>query len=368
MAILAVRIEDEGTLRFNEFFDYNGKCYALSKSRASSCATGIVLEDFYECTVLTDWIEDIPVIFLWEDPSNKKMKICGWYRKAKIWRKVMQPCLFLEGNICARSLDAVMLTAASRPEAVRPLPERTVDFGDKMYRVIENDEDGYEQLEAIMEKAWPQETIRYDLVPSAMDKGAIRREAAALMGACGGDSRKARYEVCIRQCMAYGQMLMDDACKDIGDIKTLRDYGKMAVTLRSGQADGYYYEALADEHLGFVKEGLKAVNKALNIEPDGADILALKANLLADMGDYSQAASLYSESFDISADEAYLLMKGRVLFIMGNVDGAYEVYRRITDKELLEAAGINLNDMERRWPFVAIRGLKNLLKKGSKEG
>ena len=56
-------------------------------------------------------------------------------------------------------------------------------------------------------------------------------------------------------------------------------------------------------------------------------------------------------------------MKGRVLFMMGNVDGAYKVYREIRDKDLLSEAGINLKDMEHRWPFVAIRGLKSLLKK-----
>ena len=127
--------------------------------------------------------------------------------------------------------------------------------------------------------------------------------------------------------------------------------------------DGYYYKAMAEEQLGFVKEGLRSVNRALQLEPDGADIIALKANLLAAMGSYEDAAALYSESFDISGYESYLLVKGRVLLMMGNVDAAYKVFREITDRELLLAAGINLKDMEHRWPFVAIRGLKSLLKK-----
>ncbi len=368
MAVLAVRIEDEGTLKFNEFFDYNGNCWGLSKSRRSLSDTGIALEDFYQCTVLTDWVQDIPVIFLYEDPSDKIMKVCGWYKKAKIWRKVHHPCLFLEGNICARTLDAVFLPENTRPGAVSPLPRLAGDFGDSMYRVIEDDEDGYELLKNMMEKPWKMENIRFDLAASHMDKARVRREGVRLTAPGEKDIRRGEYEACIQKCMDYGQMLMDDRCSDIGDIKTLRDFARMAVTLRPGLADGYYYEAMADEHLGFVKEGLKAVNKALNLEPDGADLLALKANLLIGLKDYSQAAQLYQESFDISGDEGYLLMKGRALFLMGNVDAAYDVYRKITHKDLLEEAGINLNDMEHRWPFVAIRGLKNLLKKGSKEG
>ncbi len=368
MAVLAVRIEDEGTLKFNEFFDYNGNCWGLSKSRRSASRTGIALEDFYQCTVLTDWVQDIPVIFLYEDPSDKTMNVCGWYKKAKIWRKALTPSLFLEGNICARTLDGVLLPEKIRPKAESPLPQRISDFGDHMYRVIEDDEDGYALLRDMMEKPWKTENIRFDLAPSYMDRAWVRREGARLTASGEKDMRKGQYEACIQKCMDYGQMLMDDRCRDISDIKTLRDYAKMAVTLRPVLADGYYYEAMADEHLGFVKEGLKAVNKALNLEPDGADLLALKANLLIGLKDYSQAARFYQESFDISGDEAYLLMKGRTMFLMGNVDAAYEVYRKITDKDLLEAAGISLNDMERRWPFVAIRGLKNLLKKGSKEG
>ena len=33
MAILVVRIEDDSTLLMNEFFDYNGVCYGLTRSR-----------------------------------------------------------------------------------------------------------------------------------------------------------------------------------------------------------------------------------------------------------------------------------------------------------------------------------------------
>lgn len=401
MAIMAVKVEDRSTLKMNEFFDYNGRCYGLSRSRTQTGTVGAELEDFYECTVLTDWVEDIPVVFLCEaarmgeaGPGDyhggadreKEMPgglyICGWYRQAKIYRRVFFPSLFLEGNICARSTDAVLLQEQDWISAKAILPEAGWNFKDKLYQVIENDEEGYEALAALVEADEPgagapdlrsaaagrRVPIRYELAPLKVDKDAVRRAPLALQRSAkrrlsARESMEAQYDYCIGQCELYAQRLMSDACEDIGDIKTLREYGRMAATFGKNRPDGYYYKAMAEEQLGFIKEGLKTIQRALALEPDGADIIALKANLLADLGDYKQACELYSESYDISGDESYLLMKGRVLFMMGNVDGAYKVYREIRDKDLLSEAGINLKDMEHRWPFVAIRGLKSLLKK-----
>ena len=39
--------------------------------------------------------------------------------------------------------------------------------------------------------------------------------------------------------------------------------------LNGREADGYYYEAMADEQLGRVRQGMKAIEKALRIEPEG---------------------------------------------------------------------------------------------------
>ncbi len=363
MAMMAVRIEDPMTLKMNEFFDYHGRCYGLSRSRSKTGADGAQLEDFYECTVLTDWVEDVPVVFLYDH------RICGWYTTAKIYRRVFHPSLFLEGNICARSTDAVLLREDAWILADRLFEENGWDFKDKLYRVIEDEEEGYEALAAILKRHYEKTVpVRYDLAPSMLNKGDIHRALAARQRQSGHrlstkEAYDAQYAFCIEQCMTLASRLMEDACESISDIKTLREYADMAVTFGRGRADGYYYRAMAEEQLGFIREGLKSVGHALKLEPDGADILALKANLLADQGNYEDAAGLYGESFDISGDESYLLMKGRVLFLMGNVDGAYKVYRMIKDKQLLEAAGINLKDMEHKWPFVAIRGLKNLLKK-----
>ena len=59
MAILTVKIDNLATLRMNEFFDYAGRCWALSSSSEKEDAVGAELEDFYEGTVRSGHIEDI---------------------------------------------------------------------------------------------------------------------------------------------------------------------------------------------------------------------------------------------------------------------------------------------------------------------
>ena len=97
MAILAVKIDERATLRMNEFFDYSGFCWAVSRKRSEDGAEGADLEDFYEGTVRSSCIEDVPVIFIYEN------KIVGWYVTAEVYRYIRHPALFLEGNICAKT-------------------------------------------------------------------------------------------------------------------------------------------------------------------------------------------------------------------------------------------------------------------------
>ena len=63
MAILVVRIEDDSTLLMNEFFDYNGVCYGLTRSREKNDEICINLEDFYEGTVQSECLTDVPVSY-----------------------------------------------------------------------------------------------------------------------------------------------------------------------------------------------------------------------------------------------------------------------------------------------------------------
>ena len=59
MAILVVRIEDDSTLLMNEFFDYNGVCYGLTRSREKNDEICINLEDFYEGTVQSECLTGV---------------------------------------------------------------------------------------------------------------------------------------------------------------------------------------------------------------------------------------------------------------------------------------------------------------------
>ena len=79
MAILAVKIDERATLRMNEFFDYSGFCWAVSRKRSEDGAEGADLEDFYEGTVRSSCIEDVPVIFMYEN------KIVGHRRSLPVY-------------------------------------------------------------------------------------------------------------------------------------------------------------------------------------------------------------------------------------------------------------------------------------------
>ena len=352
MAIMIVKIDEPKTLKMNEFFDYNGKCYALSRNRSESVNEAVDLSDFYEGTIFTEMLEDVPVVFA-AQKDDAKNYICGWYKRAAIYRNVQRPALFLEGNIIAKALDAILLKNDSWIPTEKWIIDDYLNFEDKSYAVIEDDDIYAYRLRKLIatttEGVWP---VRYDMYVPKLEVFQIKM----------AKTRQASCEICIDFCEVLASRLMDDALEDISEIKALREYASKAITFDGKCVDGYYYKAMAEEQLGFVKEGLKSVNKALELEPDAADIMALKANLLVAYGNDQDAVNLYQESYDISGDESYLLMKGKVLFRIGDVDGAYKTYRKITDKTLLEEAGINLKDMEKRWPFVSIRGLKQRLK------
>ncbi len=356
MAIMIVKIEDPNTLKMNEFFDYNGKCYALSCSRMAGEIEAADLSDFYECTVFSEQLENVPVVFITQKEDGQGY-ICGWYKNAVIYRRIQHPTLFLEGNIIARALDAVLLDYEYWVPATKWLIADYLYFENKGYTVIEDDDLYAYKLKKMMA------TTTSGILPVRFELFAPKLEVFQIKKA---KSREASCQICIDFCGELASRLMDDACDNIGEIKALREYAVKAVTFDGKCVDGYYYKAMAEEQLGFIKDGLKSVNKALELEPDAADIMALKANLLIAYGNDKEAMHLYQESYDMSGDESYLLMKGKVLFRIGDVDGAYKIYRKITDKTLLEEAGINLKDMEKRWPFVSIRGLKQRFKSKNK--
>ncbi len=298
MAILLVNIDNPATMALNEFYDYNGHCYALSCSRDREDGVAITFNDFYESTVATSQMSKIPVVFCRKE--DEKLYIVGWYKSAEIHSKRRFVSLFLEGNIVANASDVVLLKQKKIIESV------TANFMFRNYCVIEMEDGRYDKLAELIyvdadeKNKYTNVFTRYPYVHIELD----------------GRAKKS-YDVAIRYCESLAGNIMNDNCQGIAEIKALKLYAEEAVRLDKSKADGYYYLALANYQLGFVKDGMKAVERALTIEPEASDINALKANLLVSMGYFDTALELYQKAAQLDDDESelYLEYAQRVLQI-----------------------------------------------------
>ena len=52
---------------------------------------------------------------------------------------------------------------------------------------------------------------------------------------------------------------------------------------------------------------MKAVEKALRLEPEASDIIAQKAAILVSMGYMDSAKELFQKAYELSGDESYLV-------------------------------------------------------------
>lgn len=338
MAILMIRIEDIRSLPLNEFFDYNNHCYALTRSRTLQEDVCIDLEDFYDASFQTEQLSGIPVIFVSEDSSSHALSLLGWYKKAEIYRKSQRKSLFMEGNVVADAADVVKLPTPQELKGFRWLT------GGQLYDVIEPEDSRYPMLESLISRNLPSGSagnafLRYPYLLVTTDNKAMHN-----------------YEACIHYCDEFAAMIMQDECEDIRGIKALEQYASRAASLKRESADGHYYLAMAYDQLGFIRPGMKAIEKALRLEPDAPDLHGEKASLLTGMGYLTQAASEYQKAYELSEEEDYLLMEGRVLLMNRQIQQGYECLRAIKDQSLLEKAGIHLQDLESRWPFINVRG------------
>ena len=334
MAILVVRIEDDSTLLMNEFFDYNGVCYGLTRSREKNDEICINLEDFYEGTVQSECLTDVPVFFVQERDGS--WCVTGWYRKAEVRKRILRPSLFLEGNIRADVRDVWLLTDESRTTTF------TAHFGERYYEVVEEDDARYQPLLKAMDDGSERNAmLRYDCVDIFL-QSTIRNG----------------YSACLRECERLALALMREECADLGDIKRLEVCGRHAAILNGREADGYYYEAMADEQLGRVRQGMKAIEKALRIEPEAADLMAVKGQLLVGMNRNEAAAQWFHKAWSESGDDDYLLLEGRAWLLNEQPDNALVCFKKIEDPMILDTAGINLRDMEQRWPPVSVRSFR----------
>ncbi|MDO4976612.1 MAG: hypothetical protein Q4E53_05040 [Eubacteriales bacterium] len=334
MAILLVKIENENSLAFNEFFDYAGFCYASSRSREKSDGEAIDLSTFYEATVSTQELHDVPVVFA--RVEDDRAQVIGWYQKAEIWNQMYTPSLFLEGNIRAYSSDVIWLPEEAQTTTVRWFVKSYI------YEVIEEEDARFAPLRRLMnEYGGKNRMMRYHTAETHTIPAAMKDISS-----------------CKAACEQWAGLVTAEECQDIRDLKTLEAYAKKLCEKDRKDPDGYYYQALACYHLGFVKEGLKQMNKALQLEPEASDLLALKGLLLVSKGYVDDGAMHLHKAYEKSEYEGYLLMEGRAYMMFGKVDRAYDCFQQTEDESLLEAMGIKLNDMENRWSSIKLRYMK----------
>lgn len=331
MAILVVCIHHLETLRMNEFFDYAGACWALSQSRDKDGVIGADLEDFYDGTVQSSRLEETPVIFVYEH------QIVGWYRKAMIYRYIRHPALFLEGNICANIRDVRFLK--------QTMPFEGLDFGkDKAYLVIETGDTRYDALmQIIADDKGPFEVLEYAKVPydeRLKQKGAYRRGQRV--------TSKDKVNHLLTQCECFAEEIMNDTCTGIGTVKALAEAALAATRLDAVSVNAWYYLAMAYYQAGFVQKGLKAIDRAIRLEPDADDLLIMKGNLMVSKGCFEGALSCYEEAYRIYPEDTYYIMAGKACSCMGNPMAAENYYRKVKDTELLKTFGISLGKKKQK--------------------
>ena len=246
MAILLVKIEDEKSLALNEFFDYCGYCYASTRSREKPDSKVIDMTFFYDAAVNTEVLHDIPVIFV--SVEKEVATILGWYQKAEIFNKMYTPSLFLEGNIKAHTTDCVWLPKQAQTNTLHWTVKN------QLYEVIEEEDARFRSLQKLIkEYSGENMLLRYHTASSHTIPNMMKD-----------------ISLCKVACEQWATLVTSEKCQDIRDLKTLEAYAKKFCEKDRKDPDGYYYLALADYHLGFVKEGLKQINKALQLEPDAS--------------------------------------------------------------------------------------------------
>ena len=317
MAILAVKIDDRATLRMNEFFDYAGHCWALSRSREKEDAVGAELEDFYEATVRSGHIDGVPVVFICED------LVVGWLFWSSFYRYFRHPCLFLEGNVCADTRNVRLLKHPSAIEGME-FPKK------KNYLVIESGDARYLTLKTLIsEGRGPFEAVDYA-------KTAIDSRARNI-------GRKDRIKVLLQKCETFAGEIMEDRCQGIGTVKGLAELALEVTRMAADNVNGWYYLAMAYYQLGIVRKGLKAIDKAIRLEPDGDDLLVMKGNLLVSNGCFEEALRYYEEACAINPEDSYFITAGKACACMGNPVAADSYYRKVKDPEVLKAFEVRLS-------------------------
>lgn len=325
MAILLVKVLDENSLPLNEFFDYKGYCY---------CNYPVNILDFYEASENTKTLSDIMVVFT--DTEGKK--IIGWYLKADVFSESKLISPFLEGNIKAAASDVVLLETAC--ELIWDTWSQNEKLLTKQCEVIECEDCRYDTIiNFVTRNNHKNVFMRYPFVQIETDQR----------------SRKS-IELTRQYCQLLAGNIMDDNCNGIMDIKALEKYSKQLIRLSHKDSDGYYYNSMACYQLGFVKDAMKSIEKAIQLDGEEADFIAQKANILCSMKYFDKAQELYAKAYEMDKEPLYKIYQGRALMFMGQMEKAYNVFGEIEDKALLEECGITtkIESMDKKWSFSKI--------------
>lgn len=321
MAYLIVKIEDENSLLLNEFYDYNGYCYSKYE---------VNLQDFYEASINTRRLDDVTVIFI----TFEAAKIIGWYSKASVSSEIENLSVFLQGNIKALASDVKLLNTPL------DISDENWYMSNSVYEVIEEEDVRFQILKEKLSKDNSKNIFkRYPYIQISIDP----------------QSRKS-VPVTRQYCEIFAGNIMEDNCIGIQEIKALKMYSMQLIELDRNDADGYYYHSLACFHLGFVKEAIRAIEKAISIEGESSDLIAQKANVLCSMKHYDAAQMLYRRAYELSNDEIYIIYQGKALMLEGQMQKAYQVFGQITNKQLLTDCGIDtkIDSMDKKWSFSTI--------------
>jgi tetratricopeptide (TPR) repeat protein len=156
-----------------------------------------------------------------------------------------------------------------------------------------------------------------------------------------------RVEGLLTGCEAVALQIMEDRCPGIGTVKALYELAQEVTRLDVTNVNGWYYLAMADYQLGFVRKGLRAIDRAIRLEPDGDDLLVLKGNLLVSNGCMEEALRCYEEAYEIHPEDSYYIMAGKACACMGNPIAAAQYYRKVSDPDTLKAFEIKLTKKKR---------------------
>lgn len=134
---------------------------------------------------------------------------------------------------------------------------------DKNYLVIESGDVRYLPLKSLInEGRGPFEAVDYAKT-MADDRGKMWEENGTNSGL-------------LQRCEAFAAEIMEDRCQGIGTVKALAEAALEVTRLEADNVNGWYYLAMAYYQLGTVRKGLKAIDRAVRLEPDGDDLLVME--------------------------------------------------------------------------------------------